>query len=213
MKRLALVAALGLGGCAAGLESTLVAAPAASVVGVATPAVALTGVDAELTRLQAELERRVAGRDWGVPLQLSRSPEAHLRVRLGADESFDPGTAQLRITALALYAELAAALRGAPVVTHVLVHGDVAGSEPATDLTARRAASVLNYLATQQLVPTRLRAEGRGASEPATIEANAGAVQRRVELVVKPIIAGHEAEAWLPPLPAGCGTGCPVPHG
>jgi outer membrane protein OmpA-like peptidoglycan-associated protein len=213
MKRLALVAALGLGGCAAGLESTLVTAPAASLVGVATPAVALAGVDAELTRLQGELERRVAGRDWGIPLQLSRGAQAHLRLRLGADESFDPDTAQLRASALALYAEVAGVLRGAPVVTHVLVHGDVVGSEPATDLTARRAASVLNYLATQQVLPTRLRAEGRGAAEPATIEPNAGAVQRRVELVVKPIIAGHEAEAWLAPAPTGCGTGCPAPHG
>ena len=212
MKRLFAVAALALGGCTT-LESTLVAAPAASLVGLATPAVALAGVDAELTRLQGELERRVARRDWGVPLQLSRSPEAQLRLRLGADESFDPGTAQLRAEALALYAEIGAVLRAAPAVTHVLVHGDAVPDDPATDLTARRAASVLNYFVTQDLLPTRLRAEGRGAAEPATVEPDAGAVQRRVELVVKPIIAGHEAEAWLPPKPAGCGTGCEQPHG
>lgn len=213
MKRLGLAAlALALGGCVT-LESTLVAAPAASLVGVATPAVAPAGVEAELARLQGELERRVARRDWGVPLQLSRSPEAQLRLRLGADESFDPGTAQLRAEALALYAEIGAVLRDARAVTHVLVHGDVAAADPAADLTARRAASVLNYLATQQIPPTRLRAEGRGAAEPATAEPGAAPAQRRVELVVKPIIAGHEAEAWLPPKPAGCGAGCAGPRG
>lgn len=210
MRRLAAGAlALGLSGCASvGLESTLVTAPAASLVGVVMPAVAPAGVEAELARLQGELERRVARRDWGVPLQLARGPDAQLRVRLGADASFDPGTAQLRADALALYAEIGAVLRAAPVVTHVLVHGDTAPGEPATDLTARRAASVLSYLVTQQLPPTRLRAEGRGAAEPATADPGAGALQRRVELVVKPVIAGHEAEAWVPPKAAACTGHC-----
>lgn len=210
--RLTLVGvAIGLGGCAS-LESTLPAtATVVPVIGVPTAAVPFAGLDAELTRLQGELERRVAGRDWGVPLQLTRGAEAYLRVRLGADESFDAGSGQLQPTVLQLYAEIAAILRTAPAVTHVLVHGDRGDAEPAVDLTARRAASVLNYLATRSVPVSRLRAEGRGAREPATIEPDAGATNRRVELIVKPIVAGHEAAAWLPPAPTGCGA-C-EPHG
>lgn len=199
--------AAALAGCSSTLTSTLATAPALSRIGTPTPAVPLAGLDAELSRLQRELERRVARRDWGVPVQLSRPPAAQLRVRLGADESFEPGTAQLKATALALYGELAAILRGSAVVTHVLVHGDVDEPEPATGLTARRAASLANYLATLDVPAPLLRAEGRGLREPATVEPGADAANRRVELILQPVIAGQEAEAWRPPAPTGCG-GC-----
>jgi outer membrane protein OmpA-like peptidoglycan-associated protein len=206
MRRLVLTAAaIALAGCGT-LKSTLTPGPAGARVGLAAPSVPLAALDAELVRLQRELERRVARRGWDVPLQLSRSPDARLRLRLGADESFEAGTAQLRPAALNLYAEVAAVLRGAGVVTHVLVHGDADEPDPATGLTARRAASVLNYLATVDVPAMQLRAEGRGAREPATVEPGAGAVNRRVELVIKPIVAGQESEAWRPPAPAGCGA-------
>jgi len=203
--------ALGLGACTS-LTSTLPAtAPVVSFVGAPTAAVPLAGVDAELLRLQGELERRVARRDWGVPLQLSRGAEPWLRLRLGADESFESGSAQLQPAVLLLYAEVGTVLRDAPAVTHVLVHGDAPEADAATGITARRAASVQSYLLTQRVPGTRLRAEGRGAREPVTVEPGAAAANRRVELVIKPVIAGREAEAWLPPPAGGCGD-C-QPHG
>lgn len=192
---------LGLAGCG-GLTSTLPAAtPAVAVLGVPTPAATLAGLDAERVRLQRELERRLIGRDWGVPVQLSRGAEPFIRVRLGADESFAGGSAQLEARALLLYAEIGEVLKASPgAVTHVLVHGDAPTSaEPWTDLSARRAASVRAYLIGRGVPDTRLRAEGRGAGEPATVESGAEAVNRRVELVLKPVIAGSEAEAWMPP--------------
>lgn len=198
--------AIGLAGCG-GLKSTLpAAAPAAAVVGVPTPAVAPANLDAELVRLQRELERRLTGRDWGVPVQLSRGAGPYVRVRLGADESFAGAGAQLEARALLLYAEIGEVLKAAPgVVTHVVVHGDAPTStEPWTDLTARRAASVRAYLAGRGVPETRLRAEGRAAGEPATVESGAGAVNRRVELVLKPVVAGSEAEAWMPPPSTPC---------
>lgn len=201
LRLLLLALAAGLGACA-GLTSTLPERPPApAIVGAATPAVPLLGLDATLTDLQDALERRLTERDWGVPLQLSRGAEPYIRVRLGADESFGPGSAQLRAPVLALYAEIGEVLKGAPsVVTHVLAHGDAATTaEPWTDLTARRAAAVESYLVARGVPPTRLRAEGRGAAEPATADAGAGSVNRRIELVLKPVVAGQEAEAWMPP--------------
>lgn len=202
----AALAALAASGCST-LTSTLPAtAPVGSPAGVPTPAVALAALEPELARLERELERRVARREWGVPLQLSRSPDAQLRLRLGADETFDPGSAQLRTQVLALYGEIAAVLRGAAVVTHVLVHGDAGEPEPATGLTARRAAAVMSYLVTLDVPAALLRSEGRGAREPATPEPDAAAANRRVELVLKPIVRGQEPEAWRPPAPTGCGS-------
>lgn len=200
--------ALALAGCSTTtLTSTLATGPAASLVGVATPAVPLAGLDAELARVQRDLEKRLAGRDWGVPLQLTRGgTEPWIRVRLGADASFDGDTAQLQAAALMLYAEAAAVLQSAPgTVAHVLVHGDAVEDDPGAGLTSRRAASVLNYLASRGIAPTRLRAEGRANREPASLEPDSGAVNRRVELVLKPVVAGREADAWLPPAPTGCG--------
>lgn len=207
--RVALLAAAALiTGCAStALTSTLGAPAAPQIVGAPTPSVPLAQADAELVRLQAELDRRIASRDWGMPLQLSRGSAPWLRLRLGADESFEPGTAQLRAQALGLYAAVGDLLQASPgVVAHVLVHGDEVEPDPVAALTTRRAGSILTYLATRSVPVTRLRAEGRGASDPATFDAGAGTVNRRVDIVLKPVITGSEADAWLPPAMTGCGS-------
>ena len=198
--------AAALGGCAAGLSSTLPAtAPVTSYVGAGAPAVPLSALDAELTRIQGLLERRVARRAWSVPVQLTRAPEAYLRIRLGADESFLPASAQLQPAALVLYAEIGDVLLAAPAtVAHVVVHGDTAADDPSADLTARRAASVQSYFATRGIPGTRVRAEGRANREPATVEPGAEAANRRVDIVVQPIVAGSEMQAWAPPPSQGC---------
>ena len=131
-------------------------------------------------------------------MQLSRAGNV-LKLQLGAVESFGPGSAQLEPAALAFYAQLSDILRQRPgTVAHILVHGDVAASgERSTDLTARRAISLQGYLASRGVPGTRLRAEGRGVAEPLTPDG--AAASRRIELVLKPIVAGREAEAWAPP--------------
>jgi outer membrane protein OmpA-like peptidoglycan-associated protein len=212
VKRLALAACgLTLSACTTSLTTTLAAAVPVSLVGQPARSVALPALEAELQRLQGQLGQQLTSRDWGIPAQLSRGAEPVLRLRLGADESFDAGGAQLQPAALDLYARIGAVLKDAPVVTHVLVHGEREAAELPIDLTARRAASVANYLLATGLPAGRVRAEGRGAREPATAEAQAASVNRRVELVVKPVIAGSEADAWLAPAPTGC-AGC-LPHG
>jgi outer membrane protein OmpA-like peptidoglycan-associated protein len=196
-----------LGACATQLASTLPApAPAATFVGTTPPGLAAEAVESALAGEQAELERRLSAQAWTVPVQIGRTPEGFLRVRFGADESFAPDDAQLQASALLPYTETAGVLKQWPAtVIHVLAHGaEGQADEPSTDLTARRAASVLSYLGSRGLPPTRLRAEGRGPREPLAIE-RGDAANRRVELVVRPVIAGREREAWMPPAPdAAC---------
>lgn len=190
-------------GCAGNLKSTLPPAPLApDFTGVATAVVAPAAAEAQAVKLRGELEKRLASKDWGVPLQVGRTAESFVRVRMGADESFETGTAQLQPRAMLACAEIASALAGAPAsVVHVLVHGADPGSEPSIGLSARRAASVQSYLLTRGLPATRVRAEGRGAREPVSTNA-ADAANWRVELVIRPVVAGSEAEAWVPPPPA-----------
>jgi outer membrane protein OmpA-like peptidoglycan-associated protein len=201
MKRLGWAfAALAVASCAGPVKSTLAppAAPA-DAVGVPAPAVGADAAEAQSARVQAELERRLMTRDWGVPLQVSRGPDGTVRLRMGADESFERATAQLDPRAMLVLTEAASVVRQAPAsVLHVLAHGDDPGSERATSLSARRAASVQSYLVTRGLPPARLRAEGRGAREPASTQA-ADPANWRIELVIRPVIAGREAEAWMPP--------------
>lgn len=177
---------LALGACATAplpLSSSLPAAAGpVSFVGAPAGALAPEAVEPELDALQAQF-KGLAGR--GVPLRLAREGTG-LKLNFGADESFTPGSAELRPAALSAYAGLARALAARPgMVAHVRVLGD-ASPEPETSLPARRAASLESYLSARGVPGTRLRAHGA-----------AGATA--VEVLVKPIVAGREAEAWVPP--------------
>lgn len=191
----AALAPLLLAGCAAKLTSSLSAPGAVSYVGAPVGALTAETLEPALKQLEDELGRRVGARSWAVPVQLSRGGEV-LRLRLGAEESFGADSAQLQVAALAVYAELANILSRRPgIVAHIVVHGDQPAVDPATDLSARRAAALQNYLLLRGMPGTRLRAEGRGATEPLAPDTPG----TRVEIVLRPIVSGREAEAWTPP--------------
>ncbi len=201
MTRARLLCALAalLSGCSsAKLSSSLPAStPVVSYVGAQagalTPGPALA---AAVDGLQRDLEQATRGAR-AVPVEFSRDGNV-LKLRLGADASFGPDSAELEPVALELYAQLAQVLARRPgTVAHILVHGEAASAELPTDLTARRAASLRAYLAARGVPETRLRAEGRGSSQRLTPDA--ALTNRRVELVLKPIVAGQEAQAWAPP--------------
>ena len=183
------LAALALAACGVPrLTSTLpgTAAPV-SYVGAQAGVLAPDAVEPELKALEDALGD-LGGWHAPVPLKLSREGES-LKLRFGEAESFAAGSAELKPAALAAYAGLARVLaaRGG-TVAHIRVLGDVA-PEPSIGLAARRAASVQAYLAARGVPGTRLRAEGRES-------APSGAA---VEVLLKPIVAGREAEAWAPP--------------
>ncbi len=181
--------ALGLAGCSAPrLTSTLpVASAPVSYVGAQAGVIASGAVEAELKALERALDD-LGGWRAKVPLKVSRDGEL-LRLRLGEAESFAPGSAELKPAALKLYAGLARVLAERPgTVAHIRVHGD-ATPEPSIGLAARRAASVQAYLAARGVPGTRLRVEGRESAPAAAA----------VEVLLKPIVAGREAEAWVPP--------------
>ena len=182
----ALVAALAAG-CSAPLSSSLPArAPALSYVGASAGVLSAESAGLEIDELQEQL-RGIARHAEPGPVEFSRDGGV-LLLRLGAQGTFGAAGAQLQPAALSFYAQLAGILKARPgTVAHILVLGAPASGEPYTELSARRANSLQNYLASCGVPGTRLRAEGRrGEGE-------------RIELVLKPVVVGAEAQAWVPP--------------
>jgi outer membrane protein OmpA-like peptidoglycan-associated protein len=184
------LAPLVLGGCSAKLSSSLPApAPPPSYVGAQAGVLQAAALEQELDQLEQQLGALAAGRA-SVPAQLTRAGGA-LALRFDATQSFGAADAELEPAALAPYAELARILASRPgTVAHIVVRGDAGlpSSDAAVALPARRAASLQAYLAARGVPGTRLRAEGRTGADVET-----------VEVLLKPILAGRETEAWIPP--------------
>jgi len=190
---LAGVAALtGCFGPAVKLESTLPpgAPPRPGYVGAQTAALTLDDLEPTMTALREALKARAPALNPALKAALHELPEHALALTLAAETSFEPGSAQLRVAVFDDYAGLAdqLAARGS-VVAHVMVFEPSTAGAPAgpDGLAARRAATLLGFFQQRGVPGTRLRGEGRARAEPG------------VEIVLKPVIDGREAEAWTPP--------------
>lgn len=172
------------------LDAAAPKAPSRSYVGEQAVALAATRAEPVAREVLARLEERQSADEWAVPARLQRRPDGSVAVRLDAGQSFEPGSGQLRASALGTYASIASALRdNASVVVHVLVvEAAPPPAGPADALSARRADSLLEYFERRGLAATRLRAEGRSGMQHGAIE-----------LIVKPVVQGRESEAWLAP--------------
>lgn len=172
------------------LDVTAPKAPSRSVAGERAVALAPAQADAVARDVLSRLARRQSAGEWAVAARLQRRADGSVGVSLDAGQSFEPGSGQMRATALATYASIAAALQGdAGTVVHIVVAGVAPPAvSPADALAARRAESLLEYFERRGFAATRLRAEGR-----------AGAPADAIELIVRPVVQGREADAWLAP--------------
>ena len=172
-------------------------------VGAVAGAIAGAAVGNYMDKQAVELERQLAAERARDELRITRMAGNALRVGIASDASFEFGKASLRPEAMATYAKIASVLKDYDkTVVHVVGHTDSVGSETYNQgLSERRAAAVARYLESQGMNPGRIRQEGRGEREPiASNETDAGrAKNRRVDIVIKPVIEGQEEQAWTPP--------------
>ena len=127
-----------------------------------------------------------------------------LLVRLNDGASFDFDSAALKDSFRPTLDKIASETSTYDkTVLHVVGHTDTVGSQSYNQtLSLRRAESVANYLRNDGVDVRRLRTEGRGENEPRrpnTTDENR-AVNRRVEIFIKPIVAGQEQNAFSGPL-------------
>jgi len=136
-------------------------------------------------------------------IELQRMEDNSLKIDVSSEMSFDFASVTLKTTFIPTLTNISNILVRYPnTIIHVIGHTDSIGTESNNmHLSQERAASVVNYLVSQDIPAERLVTVGRGELEPrAGNDTEAGRqLNRRVEIYVKPIIQGQESEAYETP--------------
>lgn len=172
-------------------------------VGAALGALAGVSVGHYMDQQQAELQKRLADEQAQETLSITRMSGNALRVGVASDYSFEIDSAELSFDAQTTFDKIANVLKDYDkTAIHVVGHTDSTGSEEYNQkLSERRASAVAKYLSGQGVTSLRIVTWGRGESEPvAGNDTRAGrARNRRVDIVLKPIVEGREKDAFEAP--------------
>ncbi len=171
--------------------------------GAAIGALAGAGVGRYMDQQQRELQARLADEEARQTLRMDRLPDGSLRLGIASEASFDVGSAQLKSQFLPTFQKIAEVLQQYDkTIVYVVGHTDSTGSAALNQrLSEQRADAVAAYLNARGVDAARLRTEGRGAREPLADNATEeGRRQnRRVDIVIKPVVEGQEQQALQPP--------------
>ncbi|AFJ02062.1 Outer membrane protein A precursor [Methylophaga frappieri] len=171
--------------------------------GAAVGTLAGAGVGRYMDNQQREMEAALADERARNELQIQQLQDESLKIDIANEVSFDIDSAAIKPAFEPTLNKVADVLQRYPkTVVHVVGHTDSTGSESYNQqLSERRARSVSDYFAARGVVTERLKPMGRGELAPrATNETAAGRqLNRRVEIIVKPIVEGQETEAYQTP--------------
>ena len=175
----------------------------APVIGAVVGALAGGAVGHYMDNQQRELEKQLAQEAQRNELQIVRIAGDALKIGIASDVSFDVNSATLKPEALNTYAKIANILKTYDkTVIHVVGHTDSTGSADYNQgLSERRAQSVASYIGQNGVPVSRVREEGRGLREPIADNGSpeGRSKNRRVDIVLKPVVEGNEQAAWTPP--------------
>ncbi len=148
-------------------------------------------MDRQAKDLQKQLQPEIQRGDISIE---KRASDNALLVSMTASTGFDTDSTLLKPGYLPTLNKIARVLNqyGKTTVT-VIGHTDSVGTHEYNQaLSERRAQSVMDYFAGQQVNPLRLESYGRGETEPrADNDTEAGRqLNRRVELWILPVVAG-----------------------
>ncbi len=172
-------------------------------VGAVVGAIGGAAVGNYMDKQHAELERELAKEAARNELQITELPGNALKIGLASEVSFDTGKHDLKPEAYATYTKIANILKSYDkTVIHVVGHTDSDGSDAYNQaLSERRASAVGNRLIAEGVNNSRVLLEGRGEREPVADNSTADGKRRnrRVDIVIKPIVEGRESDAYTPP--------------
>lgn len=150
------------------------------------PAKAVAGYMASALAVLNKSLATSEGRQW----QVSQLADGSIRLLASTASGFETDSAELRPLALDDLDRLARVVRKFDkTIVHVLANGrDAKTVTFSQSLSDRRAAALAAYLDEQGVDNTRLRSEGASKLQPGILQ-----------IVIKPIITGMEAQAWMSP--------------
>ncbi|ADE15561.1 OmpA/MotB domain protein [Nitrosococcus halophilus Nc 4] len=152
---------------------------------------------------QREMEAALAEERRRHQLEIQRLQDESLKLDIPSEVSFDHDSASLKQAFLPTLDKIADVLKKYnKTVVHVIGHTDSTGSEEYNlDLSVRRAANVAVYLEQKGVPSPRLSIYGEGESQPRASNDTAAGRQlnRRVEIILKPILEGQEHKAFEAP--------------
>ena len=172
-------------------------------VGAVVGALAGGAVGNYMDKQAAELERQLAAEAARDELQITRIANDALKIGIASDVSFPFDSAEVKPGAQATYSKIANVLKDYDkTIIHVVGHTDTSGSATYNQgLSERRAQAVANLMSAYGLTSARVLTEGRGEREP-IVKTGDGvneAANRRVDIVIKPVVEGQEQQAYAPP--------------
>ncbi len=171
--------------------------------GAAVGALAGAGVGHYMDNQEKAFDTALADEQRNNDLEIRRLQDETLKIDISSEVSFDFGSASIKPAFRTTLDKVADVLkRYDRSVVHVVGHTDSVGSDATNQrLSERRAQSVIDYLGSVGVSRDRLRAEGRGETEPRDSNATEAGRQlnRRVEVFVKPIVEGQEQRAYESP--------------
>jgi outer membrane protein OmpA-like peptidoglycan-associated protein len=174
-------------------------------VGAAVGALAGAAIGDYMDEQQRDFEQELAVERNAHQIRVERLADRSLRLTLDSEVSFDVDKADIRRSFRPSLNRLAAVIRRYDrTVVHIIGHTDSTGSDDYNqELSEERADRVASYLESRGVPPERVIPEGRGEREPRADNSSAAGRQlnRRVEIYIKPVEEGHEAEAYEPPHP------------
>lgn len=173
------------------------------VVGAAAGALIGGAVGHYMDKQQKDFEEALADEQDQHALEIERLKDDTLKLSLDSEVSFDFGKHNIKSTFYPTLDKLGDVIKKYDrTVVHVVGHTDNVGSDAYNQLLSeRRAQSVADYMIGRDVQASRLLTEGRGEYEPReSNETEAGrALNRRVEIFIKPIVEGQEKQAYSSP--------------
>jgi len=173
------------------------------VVGAAAGAIIGGAVGVYMDKQQKEFEEELADEQNQNAIEIERLKDDTLKLSLNSEVSFDFSKDNVKTAFYPTLDKLSDVIKKYDrTVVHVVGHTDSVGSDVFNQhLSERRAQSVVDYMMNHNVLASRLLTEGRGEYEPRESNASeAGrALNRRVEIFLKPIIEGEEKQAYSSP--------------
>jgi outer membrane protein OmpA-like peptidoglycan-associated protein len=172
-------------------------------VGAAVGALTGAAVGNYMDRQQQAFDRALAEEKRRHVLDIERLQDGSIKLDIPSEVSFDFDSAAIKPAFEPSLGKVADILKEYDkTVIHIVGHTDNIGSDAYNmKLSLRRAESVAGFLAERSISRDRLLTEGRGKREPRASNDTAGGRQlnRRVEMIIKPVVAGQEQRAYEAP--------------